>query len=117
LKRKKVKITKKTFGKYYDDEMDSHLVGEYLVQEWSLGEKEDVISLSSSQKYDKEEEEFDIQMDSAEYKVLQFLACLKRAPFEISRESIRGLPASIGDLIFEAISEVNKVEDAKETKK
>jgi hypothetical protein len=117
VRRKKVKITKKTFGKYYDEELDGYMVGEYLVQEWSVGEKEDIIEMSASQSYDKDEEAFDIQMNSAEYKILQFLACLKKAPFEITRESIRGLPASIGDKLFAAISEVNTLEDEDETKK
>ncbi len=117
MRREIVKITKKDFGKYYDSELDGHLLGEYMVQEWNMGEKEDVISLSASQSYDRKEEEFDIQMDSAEYKILQWLACLKKAPFEISRESIRALPASIADKIFETIQKVNSLDEDDKAKK
>lgn len=117
MKRIKFSITKKHFGDYYEPEFDDKYIGDYMVQEWTFGEKEDIVQRASEQSFDSETGKYGFKINNKEYRTLQLLSCLKKAPFRIVEKNIYAIPNSIAELIMDKISEVNETLNDSEEKK
>lgn len=117
MRRKKFTIDNSTFGEHYIPEEDDKYIGDYLVQEWTFGDREEVVQQASDQELDGDTGKYTVRMRSKDYRVLQILYCLKKAPFKVTEKNILGLPNSIADKILKIIGDVNEVMEEDEEKK
>lgn len=76
---------------------------EYMFREWTWGEKNDVSSRSVV--YDPATDGF--RVDTAIFNELMLEAVLVEAPFEVTLDELRGLPASRGDALLDAAQRIN----------
>lgn len=75
----------------------------YVLREWTWGEKNDVSSRSVV--YDPATDTFRVGM--ALFNELMVQATLVEAPFEITLDNLRDLPASRGDALLGAVQRIN----------
>ncbi len=117
MRRKNISITQETFGEYYLPEEDDKYIGDYLLQEWSFGDREEVIQQASDQELDTDTGKYVVRMRSKDYRVLQILYCLKKAPFKVTEKAILSLPNSIADKLLKEIAIINEAISDDEEKK
>jgi hypothetical protein len=77
--------------------------GEYVLREWTWGEKNVVADRSVV--YDPATDRF--RVDTAAFNELMLEATLVQAPFEVTLDELRDLPAPIGDALLEAVQHIN----------
>ena len=108
MKNKLVSITEEQFGDAYHEDYE-YLLGDYKLQEWSFGEREDIIEMSSIQRINPKTKEMELSMRSSKFRVLTLMACIKEAPFgKVTQKSIRELPVFVAEFLFEEVSDLNE---------
>lgn len=108
MKNKIVTITEEKFGEAFHEDYD-YLLGDYKLREWSFGEREDIIEMSSVQKLNNKTKEMELSMKSSKFRVLTMLACIREAPFgKVTNKAIRDLPVFVAEYLFDEISELNE---------
>ena len=117
MKNKLVSITKAKFGDAYHEDYE-YLIGDYVLKEWSFGEREDIIEMSSEQKLNTKTKDVDFKMKSSKFRVLTMMACIKEAPFgKVTSKTIRDLPVFVAEYLFDEISEFNESMSEEQQKK
>ncbi|KKN31651.1 hypothetical protein LCGC14_0821690 [marine sediment metagenome] len=117
MKNKIVSITEEMFSDAYHEDYE-YLLGDYRLQEWSFGEREDVIEMSSVQRIDPKTKQVDFAMKSSKFRVLTMLYCIKEAPFgKVTQKAIRDLPVIVAEFLFESVSELNESMTEEQQKK
>ena len=107
MRKKLITVSEEDFGIDYDEEYEEY-VGDYVLREWTFGEREDIIELSSVQKVDTKTSEITVEMKSSKFRVFVLQACLRSAPFKTTVKAIRGLPIALAEYLFEEVSELNE---------
>lgn len=116
MRRKTIEIKKEKFGKKYDESYDP-FIGAYVLQEWSFGDREDILEMASTQKIDPKTKEIDFGIKSSKFRVLALVACVKEAPFKVNAKTIRALPVFIAEYLHDEVSALNEVMTEAELKK
>lgn len=117
MKTKLLTITEEQFGDVYDEDYE-YLLGDYKLQEWSFGEREDIIEMSSIQRINPRTKEMELSMKSSKFRVLTLMACLKTAPFgKVTNKAIRDLPVFIAEYLFEEVTDLNEAMSEAQQKK
>lgn len=102
-------VTEEDFEDSYIDDYE-YLIGDYIVREWTFGEREDIIEMASVQKIDPKTKEMEIQMKSSKFRVLTLAACMESTPFgKATIKMIRGLPVFFAEYLFAEVSKLNEV--------
>jgi len=81
---------------------------EYGIRKWTWGEKNRVMSISTTLRGDGEE-----RFDVAKFNINMLLATLKKAPFAINKESLEQQDPLLIDQIFNISSKLNLLSPAK----
>jgi hypothetical protein len=111
-----IELTKEDFGEKFDPKRHEQYLGEYEFQEWTFGDREDVIEQASDQIKDKDGS-MDIIMKSSRFRVLTILKCTNKAPFKITLKSLRALPPALGEWMYTKCNDLNDDFDLDEIKK
>ena len=109
-------LEKADFGSKFRKEYEPYL-GAYRFEEWTFGEREDVIEQSSETLKAKKGEKMEIIMKSSKFRALTVSKCLKIAPFKISVKNIRDAPVVITEWFYKKVAELNEDMDVDEIKK
>lgn len=100
-----IELDKEAFGEGYN-EMYAPYLGAYRFEQWTFGDREDVIEQSAEQ-VKTSKGDFDMVMKSSKFRVLTISKCLKEAPFKINYKTIRSVPVVLGEWLYEKSAEVN----------
>ncbi len=116
MRTKIIEITEKQFGKNYDDAYE-FVLGAYTLQEWSFGDREDILEMASTQKINPKTKEIDFGIKSSKFRVLALVACIKKAPFAVNVKTVRALPVFVAEYLHDEVSALNEVMTEAELKK
>jgi hypothetical protein len=81
---------------------------EYIVREITWSEKNEI----SGQCFEYDPVTRRGKMDTIKFNELLLLKALKKAPFEVTIEKIRSLPARAGDILFAVAQDLNVVTES-----
>ncbi len=101
----------KTIAWKYEYDVEE-LSGEYAVREWTWGERIEITEAATKIKSLKKVADGDssgLNISPKELELRKVLVCLTKAPFEINRKTILGLPDIVVQDILEEINKVNVV--------
>ncbi len=111
-----VELTKEDFGEKYNPKKHDKYIGEYEFEEWTFGDREDVIEQASEQVKDAKGN-LDIIMRSSKFRSLTIQKCMKKAPFKITITEIRKCPPALGEWLYRKCDDLNDEYDLEEIKK
>jgi len=111
-----IEIKQEWFGDKYIPEKHEKYLGEYLVEEWNFGEREEVMELSSEQVTD-DAGAIKFIVRSSKFRVNTLLKCIKNAPYKVSIANIKKMPIGVAEFLYDVVSDLNEAISGEELKK